>query len=251
MSEQQSIKLLISGGCSFSQVPRSTKNWPLWLQEYLGCEAIHTGKGATGQGIISRCIIYEVLKALKTRPAEEILVGIMWSGFARREFYSRNRDIETVHIVNHRSDEYINPTRVSRDISEKNYVILNPHWEDPSTKLYFSYFSDTIGEHIISIEHMLRLQWFLKLHNVKYFMSLYAPDAFPLKSEQEHEDLKYLVDAIDFDNFVNGEYSMLSWCQQIHRGPFPEDDGGHPTSEHHEGYTHRVIIPYLKNKGYI
>lgn len=251
MSAKQSIKLLITGGCSFSQVPRSSKNWPLWLQEYMGCDAIHTAKGATGQGLISKSIIYEGLKALKTHKPEEILVGIMWSGSSRREFYSRNRDVETTRIDHTGIEYYANPTRISPDISEKNYVIINPHWSDSTTDLYYKNFSDHIGEHITSIEHMLRVQWFLKSHNIKYFMMLYATDAFPLGHEQEHEDLKHLVDEIDFDNFVSGEYNMLLWCVQVHRGPFPEHDGGHPSSDHQEAYTHRVIIPHLIRKGYI
>ena len=99
------MKLLITGGCSFSQVqgqpdpyldedkkvwPNCT--WPLHLEEALKPEFhTHTGMAAAGNEIISQRIINKVNKALKDGfSPNDMLVGIMWSAADRLSLMSSN-----------------------------------------------------------------------------------------------------------------------------------------------------------------
>ena len=59
-------KLLITGGCSFSQVPNTDVTWAKHLEQHLDPDHHRdTGKGATGNEIISHRVIYKVNKALE------------------------------------------------------------------------------------------------------------------------------------------------------------------------------------------
>ena len=74
--------ILITGGCSYSQVPNLDVTWPLPLQESLGVRYVaHTGHGAAGNQLISRKVISKVIEAIELgHKPEDMLVGVMWSG---------------------------------------------------------------------------------------------------------------------------------------------------------------------------
>lgn len=237
--------LLVTSGCSFSQVPNNAETWPVHLQNHLKCDAQHHGKGASGNGIISRSIIFHISEALKKYKPEEILVGIMWSGADRHEFYSTGTTVDTNYFGNENSVSYENPARITS--SNRNFYLLNNHWNDISTKTYFKYFYDEIGSKIYTLEHILRTQWFLKLAGVKYFMMTYGSGSLPSKIEVEHPDIQPLFNMIDFDNFVDAP-PMYTWAKES-RIPYPED--GHPDTLHHIEFTYNYIIPHLKKKMFI
>ena len=103
----KNVKCLITAGCSYSQVPNRDVTWPVHLNEYLKPEKVYyLGQGAAGNGIISRKVIHALTEALKTYRPEEILVGIMWSGFNRRDIYSR-KSLDTT-IIDYGTDVYKN-----------------------------------------------------------------------------------------------------------------------------------------------
>ena len=76
------MKILITGGCSFSA---DDYCWPVHLQNKLSYDTHYqTGVGSSGNDLISRKVIWQVNKCLKSgiKP-EDMLVGIMWSGKER------------------------------------------------------------------------------------------------------------------------------------------------------------------------
>jgi hypothetical protein len=233
--------LLLTSGCSFSQVPSNAVTWPVHLQEILKCNAQHHGKAASGNGIISRSIIFHVSEALKKYKPEEILVGIMWSGADRHEFYSTDTTVDTNRFGDGISVESENPVRITSN--NRNFYLLNNHWDNVSTKTYFKYFYDDIGSKIYTIEHILRTQWFLKLTGINYFMMTYGADAMPSKDEQLHPDIKPLYDMVDFANFVDAP-PMSTWTK---KSKDPSSDG-HPNTMQHKVFTQIFIIPHLKKK---
>ncbi len=114
------MKLLITGGCSFSQVqgqpdpnldedkkvwPNCT--WPLHLEEALKPEFhTHTGMSAAGNEIISQRIINKVNKALKDGfSPNDMLVGIMWSAADRFSLMSSNFK-KNIHNLSHCHGRY-------------------------------------------------------------------------------------------------------------------------------------------------
>lgn len=247
--------ILLTGGCSFSEcISDHVYTWPRHLAKILpDREHISTAIMSQGNGLISKQIIYKVTQLLKTHSSDELLVGIMWSGPNRHEFYTM-RDV-TIEKEEGCIESIQNPTSVvdsSDDYDNKKWVILNHFFKNDYTKHHFFYFYDHIGSLVNTCEHVLRTQWFLKMNNIKYFMAAYTDQVFPLAQHGVlHPEVKHLYDMIDFDHFVTmqGEYD---WClEKFGMDSFPTPGDNHPTTEHHKAFTEQVIVPHLKDKGYI
>lgn len=242
------IKLLITSGCSFSQVPNADITWPVHLTKYLNVSAVHRGKGAVGNGVISRTIIHSVTEALKTYKPEELLVGVMWSGLNRFEIYREDKDIEFSRF-DHISDreEYCNPQFI---INKRNYLIVNPMWEDKLSKLFYKNIYSEEWGCIVNIEHILRTQWFLKSSGIKYFMTAYDSDAFPeYFNVENNEEIKLLSGLIEYDKWIDIK-NMGIWAKNTGL-PYARPPDHHPSTEMHEKYVIEHIIPHLKTKHYI
>lgn len=239
-------KLLITGGCSFSECVSSFQHtWPIQLAKILHPTWQHksSAMGSQGNGLISRRIIYRVIEELKTTKPEDMLVGIMWSGPDRHDYY-RTGDIYFDKL----QPWFENPTKFVKD-TPGYWVILNGHWDDTISRNYYTNFHEYEGSLIYTLEHILRVQWFLKQHNIKYFMTTYTSQVLPdiIKS---HPEIEYLHKQIDFDKFlpVTGEYD---WCIDYMPNDFPYPNDNHPGIEQHTAFTEQVIIPFLKKKQYI
>jgi hypothetical protein len=100
---------------------------------------------------------------------------------------------------------------------------------------------------IQTLEHILRVQWFLKSHNIKYMMTTYMDHVF---ANIKNPECNYLYDMIDMSNFlpIKGEYE---WCKEKSELPFPILGDSHPSTSQHHAFTLQVVIPFLKQKGYI
>ena len=239
----QDIKLLITSGCSFSQVPNSDVTWPVHLTQYLNCEAIHSGKGAVGNGVISRTIIYNVTHALKSYKPEELLVGIMWSGCYRHEILLTEEppNFENLYAGG-------NPQWVTSK-SNAYYYLTNPAWNDGLSQNYYKNFYDETGSQLYTLEHILRVQWFLKSLNIKYFMTKYAEHSINMNTITGNEELMYLYELIDPEYFL-GVDNMDTWA--VNSGiSYARPNDSHPSTEHHKEFVNTFIVPHLKAKNYI
>lgn len=201
--------------------------------------------GSQGNGLISRSIIHHVSYALKTTAPENILVGIAWSGPDRYDFYA---DCDLSPIKKNIDEWMENPTRFNKH-SDKKWVILNYSWRNEIAKKYYSTFHSDIGSLIYTIEHILRVQWFLKLHNIKYFMTTYTSEVLTPQCNH-HPDLKPLYEQIDFDTFLPIE-GIYEWCRDYSELPFITEGDNHPSALQHQRFTKEVILPFLNKKEYI
>lgn len=244
------VKSLITAGCSFSMVPFGPfVTWPKHLSEELQCETLFLGHGGVGNGIISKRTINAVSNQLESGvDPENILVGIMWSGMHRAECYSTRNPNHTKIKLSDKMAGLDNPTKIDSNSPESNYYIMNIHWNDELSKNFTKYFHDNDGMAITTIEHILRVQWFLKLHNIKYFMSAYANDVFP-EDKSTNSDIANLYKLIDFDNWLPLS-NMRDFAQQTGI-PFLAPDNLHPVTEHHKLMVDTILLPHLKSKGYI
>ena len=242
-----SKKLLITSGCSFSECTHPwLQTWPQHLAKYLTpYDHISKAMGSQGNGLISRGIIYQIIESLKTHNSDDILVGIMWSGPTRHEVYD-DGNINFSHNI----DGWMhNPTKFIEN-AKNNWIILNSHWQNKYAKQFYgSDLFNEIGSFIASYEHILRVQWFLKLHNIKYFMTTYTSEVFPIDIIN-HDDVTHLYQLIDFNQFlpIDGEYE---WCRDFSREDFPIIGDNHPGASQHKLFTEKVIIPFLNSKGLI
>ena len=236
--------LLITSGCSFSEcISDYINTWPRYLTTALGAAHISCGLGSQGNGLISRKLMYQVHTALKSHSADDILVGIMWSGTSRWECYK-----EYQQTFDKNTDGWQrNPTAVA-DNSPGGWVIANYHWSHPVSTVYYKNYYDQIYSQILTLEHVLRVQWYLKQHNIKYFMSSMNAMVFPEELLQDPE-CRHLTDMVDWSQFLPcaGE---REWCVDNTTHSFlPNDD--HPTSEMHSEFVDRMIMPWLRERGYL
>jgi len=237
----RSEMILITSGCSFSMtsqnIPGPEKHrlsWPDYLNDSIkGSKLISKAMGSQGNGLISKSIIYEVSKQLKECSADDLLVGIMWSGTDRHEILFQGPPLEP------KADSTVeNPTGFIKN--EKNWQILNPWWENGKSSVYYKHIHSPLAGNIRTLEHILRTQWFLDKYKVKYFMTTFKD--LHIASETE---TNYLKDLIDWSKFLPIP-GMYEWCiEQTHKYYYAGlDESNHPTSESYEKFVKEVILPF-------
>jgi hypothetical protein len=236
--------ILITSGCSFSEcISDYINTWPRHLTKALNAVHISCGLGSQGNGLISRKLLYQVHTALKSHNAEDIIVGVMWSGTSRWECYQEPRP-----VFDKNTDGWQrNPTDVV-DNSHGGWIIANHWWKHPVSDTYYENYYDPVYSQIQTLEHVLRVQLYLKQHNIKYFMSSMNAEVFPDDLLQNPE-CRHLTEMIDWTSFLpcKGEHE---WCRDNSAYSFkPNDD--HPTSEMHSEFVDRVIMPWLAAQGYL
>lgn len=237
------IKILISSGCSFTDTSWD-KTWPIYLAEYFPqAKRKELGLGSSGNGLISRKVIYQVSEALKKYQPDEILVGIMWSNRDRHEFYTQDeQNYENIDNWTQNPTNFIPGTN-------KSWNLVHWGWRNELSKLYFTTFHDNVGSLIYSYEHILRTQWFLKMHKIPYFMSSITKELFDDDITQM-PDVKHLYDLIDQLQFlpVQGAHE---WARDFSNLEFRDWDPWHPSPEQQKLFVEKIIIPFLKDKNYI
>lgn len=222
-------KFLVTSGCSFSTVFNHDHDliqggtWPHVLRLLTPTyqwQPVALGLEGQGNGLISRKLIQSLINLLYEQQINpnDILVGVMWSGPDRLE---KHDDTEW-QIVPPQSHPY---------------------------KIYHKYIANPIATTVITIEHILRVQWFLERVGVKYFMTTYTSEVLN-KKYIDHNDVKYLYKQIDFDKFLPIE-GMYEWCRNYSSISFPMTYPGdnHPGFKQHKEFTEKIILPFCINNG--
>lgn len=238
-------KALVTAGCSFSECinydvnnNQDNKTWPIFMRERLpDYEHYSAAMGSQGNGLISRRVQYRVHELLKTHRPEDILVGVMWSGRDRFEFFFEQPIEFTTNI-----DGWIeNPTRVADD-APGGWVILNPHWKHEHNPPFYRHYYNEVGAQLYTLEHVLNLQNFLKLHGVKYFMTTNYDTTFN-EYYKNNANCTWLWEQIDWSKFlpVKSEYHWV-----MDNCPNNPPKNFHPHPHQHEKFVDQVIWPWLE-----
>lgn len=235
--------ILVTSGCSFSECTTSFPyTWPMHLQEYLGCEHHSCAMRSQGNGLIMRRLLYTCDRLLKTNQPDDILVGVMWSGPDRFDFYTD----EKIYLENPNGwDE--NPVSFIDD-DPGGWVILNHHWDMELARQYYGNFHNAVYSQWLTLEHILHTQWYMEKHGIRYFMMPYISNVFPTYMDH-HPQLEWLYEQIDFDSFVTRE-GCLEWCRD-NGSEKRQEEWFHPSPIQHLEYTEKMIIPYLRKNGMI
>jgi len=266
-------KLLITSGCSFSEPgpsPVNGSNWTTYLEGKLKLKGIHSGMGCQGNGLIYRRTLYSIYKALQEYKPEEILVGIMWSGPGRMDWYTSDAT-ELPDIDNWDSARgQKNPVTFIPGATG-GWVYVNSHWStDWAENFYTSRYADVTALQIRTYELILNTQSFLKNLGIDYFMTTYTSSVFH-SDDDDDKNINWMKDLIDFTSWLPVD-GCLNWCYnhtnlpfmgQTTRedlgdefGKFSSQDierygGEHPSSLQHKLFTEEVILPFLKQKNFI
>lgn len=254
-------KVLVTSGCSFSECISDTiDTWPTHLynslQKYNFTQHISCGMRSQGNGLISRHAQYKIIKALETTKPQDMLVCIMWSHSNRFDYRCEDTNLLSWGD-NNKHMWFENPTGFVK-YAPKNWVIGNVHWDSIEFSRYLRYFHSDIGAAVISLEHILRMQYFLKIHNIPYFFTDFIDNNIIQKHLRNNVEVKYLFDQLDKDQYlpITSEHKWVydnevtnnrnEWIKSHGKVPWI-----HPTSSQHKEFVDLVIVPWLLFKNYI
>jgi len=230
--------ILLTSGCSFSEcISKHIDTWPRHLAKTLSVEHYSCAIGSQGNGLISRRLLYKCEELLQTYSASELLVGVMWSGPSRSDFYLSERV-----TIDSTDGTMENPTSFQpRD--NGGWIIMNHHWQDKFSAQYYNTFYDPIYSQWQTLEYILHTQWYLERKNVKYFMATFTNEVLP---PLEHPpQLGWLYNQIDFSKFVSS-IGCMEWCRNCGTKQTEKLPYFHPSTEQHGEYVEKVIFPYLQ-----
>jgi hypothetical protein len=243
------IKILISGGCSFTQYPRiGAVNWPFHLANHYNLKPYYKGNGAAGNALIANKVLHTLHQCLfkdKIDPSE-ILVGIMWSGFNRHVIYLNEEPINYFHWYNENDElhEGGNPNKIA---GPRNYYMIHNRWKDKLSENYYKNFHSYQGSLIDSIKNYLLIQNFCKCNDIQYFFTEYSSDTVTNSGMLEEPDIKYLYEMIDTSKFLPVPH-MRYWNDNHSNLKYEIKDDFHPTGAMSEKFTNEVIIPFIETK---
>jgi hypothetical protein len=243
-------KILVTGGCSFSECinydvhsNNDNKTWPIYLREQLpGVEHYSEAMGSQGNGLIVRRVQYRLHELLKAHRPEDILVGIMWTGRDRFEFYFEQPIQFTTNI-----DGWIeNPTRVADD-APGGWVILNPHWKHDHNAAWYRHYYNEVASQIYTLEHVVALQNYLKLNNIDYFMTTNYTTTFSPHTK-DNKNVSWLWEQVDWTKFLPVE-NEHDWVKA--NCPILGVNNFHPRPEQHEQFVNQIIMPWITERNYV
>ena len=215
--------ILITNGCSFSECvldPDKNFTWPRHLAASLNLKEVKPNffdvqssneihqplaMGSQGNGQISRKTIYTVDKHLKNGISpDDIKVVVMWSGPERGDYYTPDRHHKSVFSFEKNTDHWVeNPTTWPEEDIQGGWVIQNVHWRHPSSENYYRLYHSDEWSFIQSLEHYLRLQWYLESVGVQWAGLTYTGACFQTKMKL-HPSVSYLWNMIDWKKFEAG-----------------------------------------------
>lgn len=242
------MKHLIVSGCSFTQ-ENIHPTWATYLNEYLSPETyVNTAKSSQGNSLISKGIFHNVCQKLeKGVNPEDIFVAIMWSGSQRSDFYVMDeRAVETSAIQN--------PVKFNLE-AEGAWRICNMNWKDSYSKTHYNNFYTEIGSYIYSLENILFIQNFLKLHGIKYLMTPFVHHLVFDKhnSIMANNNVRYYYNQIDFDNWIpsiydwlTSNYDVVDIVRQEELEMLKRWDCCHPNATGHKYYFDKLIVPFIE-----
>lgn len=239
------------------KTPDECKSWAYWLSESLDVQLHNTAMGSQGNDLIARKVIHKVVELLDSGVApEEILVGIVWSGADRKDFYSS--EVPADFPVNE-SGWIKNPEQfVEGDQTQGGWVIMSSGWMHQYSKIWYENFYDEVGAHINTYERIHWTQSYLKSVGVQYFMTTYMSNVINYMNNPAHgtpskfyqtcrqdPNIQWMHDHIDWQCFLPVQ-SYSAWCD-VHYDDFV-NFYDHPQEPHARAFVEKVVVPHVQEK---
>jgi len=245
------IKLLITGGCSFSCKPDCEDGWHEQLELKLKesnseLKVVHTGFGSQGQELIQKKVMLAIIEALSNgyKP-EEILATVMWSGTYRKAWYIDNPGI-IKEVVDGMPKFNGGMTPIFLDLKNKNAD--NPAYFKTASGSEFAYNPNGgwlftvngseyrhmefiqqhymldcnyngIGKIHLSLENIVMLQNFCKLQGVTLINQFFMDFVWQDIEDHKHDlNINYLYRQLDCENMiVEGMFETLHELLNVSR----------------------------------
>ena len=245
------IKLLITGGCSFSCKPDCEDGWHEQLELKLketnkDLQVLHTGFGSQGQELIQKKVMLALVEALENGvDPQEILVAVMWSGTYRKAWYIDNPGT-IKEVIDGMPNFQGGMTPIFLDLKNRNAE--NPAYFKTASGSEFAYnpnggwlftvngseyrHMDFIQQHYMmdmnfdgvgkvhnSIENIVILQNFCRLHKIQlvsqFFMDFVWEDIYRHRNDL---NINYLYKQLDCENMITeGMFETLHELLNVSR----------------------------------
>jgi hypothetical protein len=254
-------KYIITSGCSYSDV--SMGAWPKHINDFLPDVIVKNyGSCARGNDYISRTIISSVQKLLDDGvKSNNIFVMGCWSGLQRRDILVNKESVKQ-HFSLSKSIKDGYKLDFMKDLPIGEWEIFNEKW--------WKLISEEHGV-IISLENILRTQWFLRDKNIDYkfftFVNIFIDSHYfekwdpkyntesNIKIIEKYPNTKYLWDMIDWDKwwFWKNYGGVGNWILENVDGGYDKDEIGgmlghnHPTENGCREFTKKVIVNFINN----
>ena len=274
------IKKVITSGCSFSD-PFTPYSWVNMLENYTqlidgNVKFDHRGLGSQGQELIQKKAFHAIVEALdEGYKPEEIAVIVMWSGTDRKAFY-----IDNYTLINEIVEGWKNSHQgwqlqffdLKNNMEARNQIVtkatinnrisFNPHggWfitngsVRDGVKFLTEFFmmakdSPGVAPTHTSIENIIMLQSFCKLKGIQLYQQFYSTHTLgDIERYKDHQIIEYLYKQLDEKSIVS-RTSMYDYLAHDVNN-FKSNTDHHPGGLGHKIWTHEVLIPHLKQKGF-
>ena len=293
------IKHLITGGCSFSTDGGTEFGWTGKLANRMkklnhDLTYEHTGYLSQGQEMIQKKVMLAIMDELAagTSP-DEILACVMWSGAARKAWYIDNPDIiremvngwpkfqggmssqflDLKNAVPHGEDVFQTNNGTKFDYNKSGgwyFTVDGSDCQLGFVRQFYMIDKNTcgVGKVHSSLENIIALQNFCKLHGVKLIQQFFMDIVFDdIEKSKDHQIIKYLYNQLDFESMITGGmfehlHSLIGIPNELARITSHSDrlirdkefgyfssDGFHPSSLiGAQAWCNDILFPFLDKK---
>jgi len=261
-------KILITSGCSVTEVTDSHLTWPHWVEkEILPKKHYNEAHHNSSNDLISRRTIYRVEQLLQSKVSpDNIVLLITWSGPRRFELYNPIEKADEVEGVK----KYINAANpedftsyIDAPNNEKRWLCYG--WDQIYDDDHVTYRNREITI-IRTLELILMVQLYLNSRNVKYIM-MTCRDIFSVGELDEFQRVKFIKDSlskdntpearflwdiIDFDKFLFPETSFSKYGGLLeyaidHDVGWQHENSSNPHEDGHKMFVDEILLPEIKN----
>lgn len=228
----------ISSGCSFTY---DDFTWPFHFSEILGYKHYPMGIGSNGNEHIARRAIWQVQNLLKDGvDPKQITVGVMWSAANRAQFYIENEFVLDRLAKPKWSDNSHRSWPEEDNIGK--WILINAGFPNQFANSFYKYYTNSTLDSIRTYENILRLQNYLKLHNIRYFFTNMSHSTFDEDGVRTIQT-DYLKEMVDWSRFIPIT-GCLEWAREHMPDDFPVPGDDHPSGLQHRTFVERVVIPF-------
>ena len=260
------MKALVTGGCSFSMDTNNLHTWNHYLAKDYN-KSYHTGIDASGNDFIIRRVINEINK-IKSE-VDEIDCVVLWSGISRKMYVTKDDEylnhgiLRTQALHNFEEFKRLNPNwedliadteetidtaHVTIDTNpieedEYGYTWFVPQINPPRIQEFYKKFSNLVNDWEQTTFYIYILQEFCKANGINLYWGHYT-NVYDSIEPPEH--LKWAYNNIDFSKCFSNN-SMKQWVYEKMGSRGFTSDNIHPNEKGHEEFCKSVIQPFITN----
>ena len=280
---------IVTGGCSFSNTVDCVdytrfkmehdsyqldnyKSWSLHLEDIVPDSKVYNrALPGVGNAYIVRSIIWQVNELLKQNIKPNVFMQI--TSFDRKYLLLDSDDLNSetdknlhTHYIPDIMPRHHSP-HLAKKLNNNKVWLKHSYEEDSMMRYHYKYYHNDESALIESLEHILRLQWFLKLNNINYkifpgWNIINTLNHHTLQKESNEKlifsttEVKFLWEMIDFDNFwfYKNYGGITEWS--IDNLPFKDryvtgerlNENGTALDEHPSNIAHREFAKQVVSK---